>query len=62
MIDRKMLTAEQKVRVKAVKIRQEGGDDGYQWVIRYDGQLGYSGMTRNEAVWRRDRYILQGAK
>ena len=53
-------TAEQKLRERRVRIRQIGGDDGYQWCFLVDNIIRYSGMTRSEALWRRTRYIQTG--
>lgn len=56
------MSAEQqhKQRVRRVRIRQIGGDDGYQWCLIVDGITRYSGMTRREAEWRRKRFIETG--
>ena len=51
------MTKEQRKRTKEVRIRQIGGDDGYQWCLLIRGRVAYSGMTRSEASWRRQRYI-----
>ena len=34
-----------------VTYRQEGGDDGYQYVVRVDGRAKWSGLTRTEAAY-----------
>lgn len=47
-------------RKKHTRIQQVDGDDGYQWCLIVRGRIVYSGMTRSEAVWRRDRYINEG--
>lgn len=31
-----------------ITAKQEGGDDGYQYVIRVNGKAAYSGLTRSE--------------
>lgn len=54
------MSKEQAARKKRVRIRQEGGDDGYSWVIRIDGVARYTGMDRREAEWRRTRFIEEG--
>jgi hypothetical protein len=51
---------EKQARTKRVKIRQIGGDDGYQWNLIIDGIPRYNGMTRDEAQWRRKRFIDNG--
>ncbi len=38
-----------------VTYRQEGGDDGYCYVVRVDGRAVDSGLTRNTAKWVADR-------
>lgn len=45
-------TSDRKIR-RRVRIRQIGGDDGYQWCLIVDGRVTYTGMTRAEAEWRR---------
>lgn len=47
-------------RRKRVRIRQIGGDDGYQWCLLVDGRVAYSGMQQREASWRRSRFIDEG--
>lgn len=39
---------------RRVTYRQEGGDDGYCYVVRVDGQERWNGLTRREAVYYRD--------
>lgn len=34
-----------------VKYRQEGGDDGYQYVVRVDGVKRWDGLTQREAMY-----------
>lgn len=47
-------------RTKNVRIRKHGGDDAYSWSLFIGGREAYSGMDRNEAEWRRRRYIESG--
>lgn len=54
------MTKEQSARKRRVRIRQVGGDDGYQWCLIVDGVVRYSGMDRREAEWRRRRFIEDG--
>lgn len=54
------LTPEQRARQKQVSIKQEGGDDGYCWVLRVGGYAVFDGMTRSEAEYRRKRWIETG--
>jgi ligand-binding sensor domain-containing protein len=54
-----VLTEEQWARQRRVRIRQLGGDDGYQWCLIVDGVVQYDGMTRREAQWRRDRFVKE---
>lgn len=54
------LTKEQKDRQKLVRIRKHGGDDLYSWSMFVRSAEVYSGMDRNEAEWRRTRYIEEG--
>lgn len=54
------MNTEQRARQRRVRIRQVGGDDGYQWCLIIDGVARYSGMTRSEAEWRRKRFIDTG--
>lgn len=49
-----------KIRTKQVRIRKWGGDDKYSWSIFVNGHEAYNGMDRNEAEWRRKRYINEG--
>lgn len=53
-------TPEQRARARRVRIRQVGGDDGYQWCLIIDGRSILVGMTRSEAAWRRTRFIQDG--
>lgn len=59
-MDKSQYTPEMKARVKRVRIKQEGGDDGYCWVLRVDGRAIYNGMTRSEAEYRRRTWIETG--
>lgn len=51
---------ERRARARRVRIRQIGGDDGYQWCLLIDGAVRYAGMTRAEAGWRRTRFVESG--
>lgn len=42
---------------KRVKYCQEGGDDGYCYVVRVDGSIRWSGLTRREAHYYRAKEI-----
>lgn len=46
-----------KPRQPKVTYRQEGGDDGYCYVIRVDGIARCAGLTRREAQWEKERYL-----
>lgn len=52
--------ADERARARRARIRQIGGDDGYQWCLLIDGVVRYTGMTRAEAGWRRTRFIKSG--
>lgn len=54
------LNVEQKARKKQVRIAKHGGDDMYSWALFLNNRVAYSGMSRSEATWRRDRYINNG--
>ena len=54
------ITKEQRARTLRVRIRKDGGDDAYSWAIFILGKMVYSGMDKNEAEWRRRRYIDSG--
>lgn len=54
------LTKEQKARVRRVRIRQIGGDDGFQWNLIIDGTSRMNGMDRREAEHRRKVFIATG--
>lgn len=45
-----------------VTYKQEGGDDGYQYVLRVDGQPKYRGLTQREASWRKEQEVDAIAK
>ena len=49
-----------RARQRRVRIRQVGGDDGYQWCLVIDGRSVMSGMTHSEAKSRRRRFIESG--
>lgn len=36
------------------------GDDLYSWALFVRGRAAYTGMSRSEAKWRRDRYVSLG--
>jgi len=38
-----------------VTIRKWMGDDAYSWAVFYDGRVYYSGLSRREAAYERDR-------
>jgi len=40
---------------KRVTARQEGGDDGYHWVVRKDGRMVANGLTKGEAEYEKKR-------
>lgn len=54
------MTPEQKERKRVSRIAKFGGDDRYSWALFVYGSVKYNGMDRNEATWRRDRYIKEG--
>lgn len=45
-----------------VTYRQEGGDDGYQYVLRVDGKAKFSGLTQREAMYRKEQAVNDIAK
>lgn len=47
-------------RKKSVRIMKWGGDDIYSWSMFLNGREVYSGMSKSEASWRRNRYIESG--
>lgn len=54
------MTPEQKLRKKASRIGKYEGDDLYSWALFINGRANYTGMSRSEASWRRDRYVEDG--
>jgi len=40
---------------RRVTARQEGGDDGYQYVVRVDGRMVANGLTKGEAEHEKKR-------
>lgn len=59
-IDKSKLTPEQKDRMKRSKIAKHLGDDLYSWTLFVDGRDKYNGMSKSEATWRRNTYIMKG--
>lgn len=45
-----------------VTYRQEGGDDGYQYVLRIDGRVKLAGLTKSEAMHEKERAVTDIAK
>lgn len=45
-----------------VTYRQEGGDDGYAYVLRVDGRARYTGLTQHQARYEKDRAVDEIAK
>lgn len=45
-----------------VTYRQEGGDDGYAYVLRVDGRPTYTGLTQREAMYEKERAVEEIAK
>ena len=45
-----------------VTYRQEGGDDGYQYVLRVDGKAKLAGLTQREAMYQKERAVNDIAK
>jgi hypothetical protein len=45
-----------------VTYRQEGGDDGYSYVIRVDGRSKWNGLTQREATHYKEREVDEIAK
>lgn len=54
------MTPEQTARKRRVRIAKYEGDDIYSWALFVDGRPRYTGMSRSEASWRRDRFIAEG--
>lgn len=46
-----------KPRQPKVTYRQEGGDDGYCYVLRVDGIARYTGLTRRQAQYEKEMYL-----
>jgi hypothetical protein len=40
-----------------VKMRKYEGDDQYSWAVFVDGWPKWTGMSRDEATWRRKKEI-----
>jgi flavin-binding protein dodecin len=45
-----------------VTYKQEGGDDGYAYVLRVDGRAKYNGLTQREAMHYKEREVDALAK
>lgn len=45
-----------------VTYRQEGGDDGYAYVVRVDGYPKWKGLTQREAMYYKEREVDEIAK
>jgi hypothetical protein len=45
-----------------VTYKQEGGDDGYSYVLRVDGRSKYSGLTQREAMYYKELEVDKLAK
>jgi hypothetical protein len=45
-----------------VTYRQEGGDDGYQYVVRVDGRSKWNGLSQREAMHYKEREVDALAK
>ena len=58
-------TKEPTVAARAKKLgitmRQEGGDDGYQYVVRH-GSKEITGLTKREAIYHRQQFVLAAEK
>lgn len=50
----------EKERRRHSRIAKWEGDDVYSWALFVRGRVSYSGMSRSEAKWRRDRYVKEG--
>ena len=55
-----MLDQDQKRRKKETRISKYEGDDVYSWALFVNGHPVYTGMSKNEASWRRDTYVSTG--
>lgn len=42
------------------RIDRYEGDDIYSWALFVNGRPVFTGMSRQEATWRRDRYRSEG--
>ena len=40
-----------------ITARQEGGDDGYCWVVRINGREFVNGLTRREVAYYKERAV-----
>ncbi len=49
-----------RLRTKMSRIAKYEGDDIYSWALFINGRVAYNGMSRDEATWRRKRYIAEG--
>lgn len=47
-------------RRKHSSYKKWDGDDAYSYALFIRGRVAYSGMSRSEAKWRRDRYVETG--
>ena len=47
---------------KRVTYRQEGGDDGYQYVVRVDGRAKWDGLTQRQAMYHKEQEVDEIAK
>jgi hypothetical protein len=47
------------VRKPKITARQEGGDDGYQYVIRVDGRVFVTGLHRSEVQYYKTRALRE---
>lgn len=45
-----------------VTYKQEGGDDGYSYVLRVDGRVKHNGLTQREATYYKEREVDEIAK
>lgn len=45
-----------------VTYRQEGGDDGYQYVVRVDGKILATGLTQSSAMYEKKKAVNELAK
>ena len=47
---------------KRVTYRQEGGDDGYAYVVRVDGRAKWDGLTQRQAMYHKEQEVDAIAK